>query len=265
MVFCCIYGVTVVSMIIVTITNTLQHDSKERKAFIILEKLTINDQMRDKASHIMGLVGKLSLKKTIETPEKRQDAIESIKQYKKEFLELKREYKNIGDLEIADQQELEFAFVDNSLDDLNSKMVDMIMKNKQRASCMAFYMKIHNKRLKDELDELKFKQIKAKTSKNLSALKSLLLNDKRPTKGRNRGATTLANMIPLNSMQSIPDLDDNVRDNSRSYTHFRSPINKTLKHGDTIKNLTKTQPIIKSKRRNSDLRGVKFREDVKFS
>lgn len=50
----------VVSLIIVVIMNTLEHDSKEKKAFIVIEKLEIRDKMQKEASNIISSIGKLA-------------------------------------------------------------------------------------------------------------------------------------------------------------------------------------------------------------
>jgi Ion channel len=174
MVCCCIYGVTVVSMIIVTISNTLQHDSKEKKAFLLLEKISAMDKLKIQASHIIGLVGKLSLKKTRKNPEERREALNEIMKRKKKFNELRCAYKTVGDLDIKDQQELEFAKVEISLDDLNEKMIDMITKHKENPECLEFYIDQQNNRLMKDMDDLKDRRFKSKTLKNNSVLKTLI-------------------------------------------------------------------------------------------
>ena len=56
---CAMYGVIVVSLIVVTITNTLEMNSSESKSFVVLERLKIRQEMREHASHIIGLAVKL--------------------------------------------------------------------------------------------------------------------------------------------------------------------------------------------------------------
>ena len=56
--FCSIYGVTVVSLMVVTITNSLEMGDHEVKAFLVLERLKIKEDMKVHASHLVGVVGK---------------------------------------------------------------------------------------------------------------------------------------------------------------------------------------------------------------
>lgn len=85
-IFCCIYGVTVVSLIIVTITNTLNLNGKENMAFITLEKLQIRSQMSDLSAKIIGCVGKLSTKKVNSSTEERMIYVKKLKKYKSDFM-----------------------------------------------------------------------------------------------------------------------------------------------------------------------------------
>lgn len=57
--FCSIYGVVVVSLMVVTITNSLEMSEHEVKAFLVLERLKIKESMKTHASHLVGVVGKL--------------------------------------------------------------------------------------------------------------------------------------------------------------------------------------------------------------
>jgi Ion channel len=56
---CCIYGVVVVSLVVVTIQNSLNMSREEYKAFLVLNKLKIKEKMKIHASHLVGVVGKL--------------------------------------------------------------------------------------------------------------------------------------------------------------------------------------------------------------
>lgn len=57
--FCSIYGVTVVSLMVVAITNTLEMSNAENKSYLTLERLEIKTQMKEKASKMVSHVGKL--------------------------------------------------------------------------------------------------------------------------------------------------------------------------------------------------------------
>ena len=58
--FCSLYGVTVVSLMVVTITNTLEMSTAEEKAYLVMEKLEVKDQMKEVAGHMVTYMGKLT-------------------------------------------------------------------------------------------------------------------------------------------------------------------------------------------------------------
>lgn len=59
MLFCCLYGTVVLSLMVVLMTNELEMDVKENKASIILDKLEIRKKMRNEAAWIIGGLGRL--------------------------------------------------------------------------------------------------------------------------------------------------------------------------------------------------------------
>ena len=98
---------TVVSLIIVVITNTLEHDTKEKKAFITIEKLEIRDKMQKEAASIVGCVGKLS-RLNFKNQSDRFKTVKKLKKHKNTFRQLKRQHKNVEYLDMAEDFERQF-------------------------------------------------------------------------------------------------------------------------------------------------------------
>lgn len=55
---CSVYGVTVVSLIVVTLTNLLEMDNQEKKVYGLLKRLTIRDNLRGRAAKLIGVLGR---------------------------------------------------------------------------------------------------------------------------------------------------------------------------------------------------------------
>ena len=58
-VICCVYGVWVVSLVVVTVTNILELGRPETKAFLVIRRLLVVDKMKNTASHVMTSVAKM--------------------------------------------------------------------------------------------------------------------------------------------------------------------------------------------------------------
>jgi len=58
-VICCVYGVWVFSLVVVTITNTHELSKVEQKAFLVIRRLMVVDKMKAAASHVVSSVGNM--------------------------------------------------------------------------------------------------------------------------------------------------------------------------------------------------------------
>jgi Ion channel len=61
--FCSIYGVTIVSLIVVTLRNQLHLSLQESKVYILLAKLKARTSIEKEASNIIGTVSRLKAAK----------------------------------------------------------------------------------------------------------------------------------------------------------------------------------------------------------
>jgi hypothetical protein len=57
-----IFGMVIVSLIVVTVTNMLQMTNVEGKAFTVIKKLNKKNQLKDKAAFVITKAAKLHLK-----------------------------------------------------------------------------------------------------------------------------------------------------------------------------------------------------------
>lgn len=91
---CSLYGVTIVSLIVVTLTNLLELDNQQVKVFYLLEKLQAKTAIRDEATEIIGIMAKLaSARKTRSSDPKVKmyvSELEELLEKKSVFMNLKR-------------------------------------------------------------------------------------------------------------------------------------------------------------------------------
>lgn len=92
-----IFGMIIVSLIVVTVTNTLQMTNVEGKAFTVIKKLNSKNQLKEKAAFVITKSALLHLKvKNSKTIFKHEiiDLGDSIEQFQK----YRRKYQNIKDM-----------------------------------------------------------------------------------------------------------------------------------------------------------------------
>jgi hypothetical protein len=71
MLFCCMYGTVVLSLVVVLLTDKMEMDTQETRASIVLDKLEIHKKMRESAAWIIGGIGKMRKINEMKTKEKR--------------------------------------------------------------------------------------------------------------------------------------------------------------------------------------------------
>jgi len=62
MFLCSMFGVVIVSIVVVTAMNTFELTLVESKAFTIIRKMTLKNRMKSNAAHIISLFSKMYLK-----------------------------------------------------------------------------------------------------------------------------------------------------------------------------------------------------------
>lgn len=59
MLFCCMYGTVVLSLMVVLLTDKMEMDPNETRASIVLDKLEYTKKMKKSAAYIIGGLGKM--------------------------------------------------------------------------------------------------------------------------------------------------------------------------------------------------------------
>ena len=90
-----IYGVVVMSLIIVSIQTTLDLTQDEDRAFLTLERLQLRSKIASVSQNIIQLVGRLYLNKFRDNQEKRE-TVQLLKRKKRVFGIFKRMHANTG-------------------------------------------------------------------------------------------------------------------------------------------------------------------------
>ena len=62
MFFCAMFGVIIVSVMVVAVTNSLEMTNLESKAYTVIKKLAIKNRMRDQAADIITKAVRMYLK-----------------------------------------------------------------------------------------------------------------------------------------------------------------------------------------------------------
>jgi len=93
--FVCMWGVFIISMMVITLSNALNLTGLEVKAYTVFQKLMYKEELKEKAAHIITSLVKAKLhqkrQKTIKNP-----YISKIKGHLKNFGTLQRQYKEEG-------------------------------------------------------------------------------------------------------------------------------------------------------------------------
>ena len=63
MVVCSIFGTVITSLMVVTISNTLDMDNKERQAFLLLKRLGWSTYMETEGSRLISEIGVYGIRK----------------------------------------------------------------------------------------------------------------------------------------------------------------------------------------------------------
>jgi hypothetical protein len=122
---CSIYGVTVVSLMVVTITNSLEMSESEVKAFLVLERLKINESLRTHASHLVGVVGKLKKAEKL-NKKNRISLVSRMAKHTTQFKTLRQRYNNIQDENMKENFERQLNIIQKEIGLTKEKLSDLL-------------------------------------------------------------------------------------------------------------------------------------------
>ena len=66
--FCSIFGVIVISLIVVTVQNSLEMTNVESKAYTVIKKIQLTQTMRDRAAMVIGKASRIFLEVSHKLP-----------------------------------------------------------------------------------------------------------------------------------------------------------------------------------------------------
>ena len=127
---CSIWGAFVVSLMVVALTNILEMDHLEQKAYHVLRRLTTRDKMRNEAACVLTRLFKAKLK-----AKKYQyisfAKISEIKDHLKRFKTLARTYRELGNSETGfEEVGRQFDFLKNQVQDVMKQTNYLMETNK---------------------------------------------------------------------------------------------------------------------------------------
>jgi hypothetical protein len=107
MLFCCMYGTVVLSLVVVLLTDKMDMDSHETRASIVLDKLEVHKKMKQSAAYIIGGVGKMrkinSMKKSA-----KKALLKRFAYHVHRFKSLREEKRCISENDFREEMEREF-------------------------------------------------------------------------------------------------------------------------------------------------------------
>ena len=114
---CAIWGVAIVSVLLVTFNEQLAHTSAESNAFTVMKKLELRERLKTAACNLLTSINKKHSKNMISEFER----YKKIKAHIAEFRALRRTYRDTDRPEI--NEKLNFSNIDGQLQDLKSMMI----------------------------------------------------------------------------------------------------------------------------------------------
>lgn len=165
---CSIYGVVVISLIIVAIQTQLDLTQDQSRAFLTLNRLQIRSDISSVAQTIVQQVGKLYLNRFQSNQEKLL-AVQLLKKNQQTFGILKRLHTNSVDEGMKDALNHQLMKINSGLIDIKQIMVTHMEKYKdQNTYCKEFFIK-HD----EEQEKIEHEVIKASNTRRRTSLKNL--------------------------------------------------------------------------------------------
>lgn len=115
--FCSMYGVSVVSLVVVAITSNLQMSTRETKVLLLLDRLAVRDRMKKEAAHIISGLAKVS--QFQELPEsKKISFINSMLKHSSNFKRFRNEYNDLADEDLMEDIYGKFVVIRNEINEI---------------------------------------------------------------------------------------------------------------------------------------------------
>ena len=88
--FCSLYGVSVVSLIVVVVTDLLEMNTNERKVYTVMERLLKREDLKETASKLFGAMAEVKKAKVMKAGNKLAVAEKRLAKLTKEFRQMRQ-------------------------------------------------------------------------------------------------------------------------------------------------------------------------------
>jgi len=127
---CCIWGVFVVSLMVVTLNNVLGMSSAEEKALTVLDRLSLRKHLKAEAAYILTNMAKVGVnnkrKKGEELETENKKAFRNIKKHLNDFKGISRNIRSLDDgSNISEEMTRQFEFMRDEIKDIKQQNQDL--------------------------------------------------------------------------------------------------------------------------------------------
>ncbi|KAL4449849.1 hypothetical protein ABPG74_008222 [Tetrahymena malaccensis] len=129
----CIWGVFIVSMMVITLSKTLELTSLERKSIAVLQRLRYKQLMKDHAANSLTILAKIGLanRKGLLQGLYKKELQAKLRNALNKFMKALRAYKSIVDININEEMGRQFNFLNDDLMQIQREQNEMLLKNIQ--------------------------------------------------------------------------------------------------------------------------------------
>ena len=121
MIICSIFGVVVVSLMVVTVTKTLEFEGAESNAFTVIKKLDYKTKIKEIALRLLVTINR---KKTSNAPKEEKARFERISTLIEKFRKMRRDYRAIGEINLVEELSRNFQNVVNHISDVKEMIME---------------------------------------------------------------------------------------------------------------------------------------------
>ncbi|EAS06190.2 small-conductance calcium-activated potassium channel protein (macronuclear) [Tetrahymena thermophila SB210] len=129
----CIWGVFIVSMMVITLSKTLELTTLEEKSIAVLQRLRYKELMKNHAARSLTILAKIGLanRKGLLQGQHKKELQSKLRDALNKFMKALRAYKSIVDTNINEEMGRQFDFLNEDLMQIQREQNEMLMKNIQ--------------------------------------------------------------------------------------------------------------------------------------
>jgi len=128
---CCIWGVFVVSLMVVVLNNILSMNSGEEKALTVLQRLELRKTLKDEAAYVLTNMAKIGLNnrrkyQKDKLDKKNKEIGRNIKKHLNDFKRTSRQIKNFDDgSNVSEEMARQFEFMRDEIKEVKQQNQDL--------------------------------------------------------------------------------------------------------------------------------------------